>query len=333
MGVLALAIAGCTGGQDTSSTDLWENSPLNKYLGWDSASQQSSEEQEREFIEQRNRVEELVAACMKDEGFEYVPVDYAQEAGMVVSSEDEEYPWEPDKREWVAKYGYGAVDWPGKEEMEEEAANPEEGESSVDPNQEYVESLSPSEQTAYYETLYGPQPTEEEVESGDYEYDPENAGCMGDAELEFGAEDPWAAEEFQPIMEAMTELYTTVREAPEFRELDAKWSRCMEDAGFDFSAQGEAQQSIYDRQSEIYESVTEEEWAEGEPDLPELDELQADEVELALADLECREKTDYTENSMKLQYAAEEAFIQEHKAELDALKEAFAASGGGGGRG
>jgi hypothetical protein len=39
-----------------------------------------------------------------------------------------------------------------------------------------------------------------------------------------------------------------------------------------------------------------------------------------VADLGCREKTDYRQQQLKIQFAAEEQFIADHKEELDALK-------------
>ena len=45
-------------------------------------------------------------------------------------------------------------------------------------------------------------------------------------------------------------------------------------------------------------------------------------MHVALADLECREKTGFRAAYAEIQFALEEEFIADHKAELDALKAA-----------
>lgn len=190
-----------------------------------------------------------------------------------------------------------------------------------DPNQEYVSSLSESEANAYYETLHGVPPTEEEIgEDGSYEYDWEQAGCYGWAQHEVSGEDPYSSEEHKPVMEALNEFYATVQSAPELAELNDAWSSCMTEAGYSgFATQPEAQQSIYDELNEYYENMTGP-YVEDDPALLEIGER---ELELALVDLDCRESTDYRQESLRVQFAMEEEFIQEHQAELDALKEAL----------
>ena len=102
----------------------------------------------------------------------------------------------------------------------------------------------------------------------------------------------------------------------------------MAKSDFDFAKRNDASDSIWKAQEKI--------WAEAEgddfdPDLydldknPALQELQKQEVKVALADLDCRVSVNYEEESLKIQFAAEEEFIQEHKAELDAFKEALEA--------
>jgi hypothetical protein len=305
---LVVGLAGCSllpGGQAELS---WEDSPLNTYLN--SQDGMSQEEMEERMIAQQQLIEEHVAECMTEEGFEYIPVDQSQFGGFTTSGDE----WDPDSREWVEEYGYGAINYPGRDDQ------PEPGEEFVDPNQEYVASLSESEMAAYYETLYGPQPTEEEMgEDGSYEYDPENAGCYGRAQLETTGEDPYSSDEFKPIMEALNEFYTNLQSDPALADLNDAWSSCMGEAGYSgFATQTDAQNSIYDELNEYYENVV-----EPVEDDPALDEIQEREIDLALADLECRESTDYRQQSLQLQFELEEEFIQEHKAELEAFKAAL----------
>ncbi len=314
LAALALLLSGCSGsdGEAAGATDAAEEtSPLTEYLDAVYGGELSPEEQEREFAEQQERTEELVAQCMQEQGFEYRP---ATAAGTVVSGEDVE--WEPDDREWVAQYGYGAVNSPYSEDPAPE-------EEFVDPNADYVASLSESEQTAFYEALHGPVPDEEELaEDGSYEYDWTQAGCYGAAQHEVAGEDPAQSEEFKPLFDAINELYSGTASWPGMSELDGEWAACMDAAGHGGHAtQADAQNSVYDDLNEVYEDVgtSEDGTPTGEPDQAALDALAEREVELALADLDCREEVDYRDRSTQITREVEEQFIEDHRAELDAL--------------
>ncbi len=50
--------------------------------------------------------------------------------------------------------------------------------------------------------------------------------------------------------------------------------------------------------------------------------LGEEEVELALADLGCREETDYRQKAQDIQFELEEQFIADHESELEALRAA-----------
>lgn len=315
LAALALLLSGCSGseGNDSgSSADAREESPLAKYLNAAYGADLSPEEQEETFAEQQREQEELVAQCMQEEGFEYTP---ATDTGMFFSS-GEDMEWKPDDREWVSQYGYGAVESPFSEEPPPE-------EEFVDPNADYVASLSESEQAAFYEALHGPMPTEEEMaEGGEFEYDWTQAGCQGAAQQEVAGEDPSQSEEFKPLFDAINELYTDMESWPGMAELDAEWATCMEDAGQGGHANPmEAQNSIYDELNKIYENMgmSEDPTATGEPDQAKMDEIAEREVTLALADLDCREETDYRDRHLEITSEVEQQFIDDHKAELDAM--------------
>lgn len=323
-----LGLTACSGGSKEGGGLTWEDSPLSTYLSAAYGGDLSQEEQERKMTERQKQVEELVAACMTDEGFEYTPVD--QRGGMSFSSGDE---WKPDDREWVAQYGYGAIDWPGRERMETAASE----EEFVDPNQGYVESLSESEQQAYQETLWGPGVAEDQMnEDGSYEYRWENHGCQGKAQHEVeGDTNVWEREEFADLQEAINQLYNELGSHPDLAELDAKWASCMADAGYDgLAKQQDAAQSIYDDMNALYEEMPQPDpnlseaemmafYEDAEKDRRAQQEpIKEKEVALALADLDCRDKLDYRDAQLKIQFAIEEQFIADHKTELEAFKAA-----------
>ncbi|GAA1121541.1 hypothetical protein GCM10009651_00100 [Microbacterium natoriense] len=319
---LALTLAGCsTGGGNGGLT--YEDSPLNKYLSAAYGGDLSPEEQQKKLDEQQRKQEDLMAECMAKEGFEYKP--NLQNGGTVVSS-GEDIEWEPEKKSWVEKYGYGIVNNPFSEQGE---SNP--GEEYVDPNQKYLDSLSESERTAFYETAYGaPQEMEDTEEGGSYEYNWEDGGCQGWAQHELQGEDPWQSDQFADLRDKMTELWSTTQESSELKALNAKWASCMADGGEPgFKAQTDAQQSISDAQSKIYEAAYGDGTTEIDPEKvedpnksPEMKELGEKEIALALVDLGCREKTSYADESLKIQFAREEKFIKDNKADLEAFKAA-----------
>ena len=155
-GVLALAACSQGGGQQSGNTANEEApmGPLDKYLSVLWEGQDYTQEHYDKIDLQR---EELMAECMAKEGFEYVP--NANSGTTVMSDDDQEGPaW--DSLEFAQQYGYGVFDWPGSSGDDEA---PVDEEIYVDPNEGYVNSLSPSEQEAYYATLYG-EPQFEEVD-------------------------------------------------------------------------------------------------------------------------------------------------------------------------
>ncbi|MGY1650625.1 hypothetical protein [Geodermatophilus sp. SYSU D01119] len=311
---LALLLSSCSGsdGDSGAATGTAEQtSPLSEYLDAVYGGDLSPEEQERRFAEEQEQVEELVARCMQEQGFEYTP---NTQSATFVSSEDVE--WEPDDRDWVSQYGYGAVNSPYNEQPVPE-------EEYVDPNADYVASLSESEQTAFYEALSGPVPDEEDLaEDGSYEYDWTTAGCQGAAQHEVAGEDPSQSEEFASLFAAIDELYTSTATWPGMADLDREWAECMDAAGHGgHVTQADAQNSVHDELNAIYEdvAVSEDGTSTGEPDQAALDALAEREVELALADLGCREETDYRDRSTEITHEVEEQFIEDHRAELDAL--------------
>jgi hypothetical protein len=300
-------LAGCASSAETPAAE--EESPLSEFFSSAYGADLSPEEQEKKFAEDEREREELVAQCMSEEGFEYTP--NLQSGSMSVAFDGDE--WDPDSREWVSQYGYGMINYPGREEMQ----SGDEGEY-VDANADYVASLSESEQGAFNEALYGPAPDEEEmpVEGEAMEWDWTTAGCYGWAEHERGTVDPMSSDEHKPLMDAMNEFYENMMKSPELADVDAAWSSCMADAGQPgFSVQFDAQNSISEESNAIYENGS-----ETGPDQAELDALGEKEIELALIDLDCREETDYRQKQQDVQFEQEQQFVDDHKTELEAFR-------------
>ncbi|MFT4232565.1 MAG: hypothetical protein QM606_07310, partial [Leucobacter sp.] len=93
---------------------------------------------------------------MAKEGFEYRPIDHSGFGPAVGSEHQEEV--DTDSDGFIEQYGYGITDWPGAESLEDQV--PEE---FVNPNQEYLNSLTESERQAFQQALNGPMPSDEEL--------------------------------------------------------------------------------------------------------------------------------------------------------------------------
>ena len=323
----ALTLTGCGVVPGTGDAKLtYKDSPLSKYLesvfsGGLGPDATDAERQEY-YNEQNRKTEELVAQCMTKQGFEYVP--NTQNNSITINSDDDNM-WRPDDKDWVEKYGYGAINSPWQEQNE--TPGPEATEPPPDPNQAYIDSLSEAEQNAFNEALWGKQEQDPDADPNEaQEWRWENAGCYGWAQHEVQGDNPWDQEENKPIIEALQKFWENLQRDPAQAKLDADWSACMTEAGFPgFKTQPDAAQSIYDLQQKYYEETFGQGQENPDPNAgtmkdPEYAKIAEQEIPLAVADLGCREKTDYRQQQLKIQFAAEEQFIADHKEELDALK-------------
>ncbi|GAA1328200.1 hypothetical protein ACFSWE_11330 [Leucobacter albus] len=321
---LALTLSGCSSNNGAAAEP--EEGPLSKYLStlWD-----GEEWTEEKMQEQQVKTEDLIAACMQKEGFEYKP--NVQSMGGMVSTGDDDGP-EWGSKEFAEQYGYGFSDNPAMSQIEESP------DAYFDPNEEYVNSLSESEREAFYETLNGPTPTEEEYaameEEGGYSPNMADMGCWGAAYTEVNAgtdgyqaasEDP----EFVDLFEGINNVWN-MEDNDDMQQLNSEWAACMADAGYpDFKTADDAQMSIMDEQNALYNY---DDLADGEepkePKKADLDALKKKEIEIATADFSCKEKVDYVKKSTKIMHAVEQAFVDENKAQLDAMVAKYQVSSG-----
>lgn len=332
---LALVLSACSGGGDAEkgSKDAEpELGPLDKYF-----EQMYGDFDEDQANAQQMEVEELIAQCMRDLGFEYTPVDWSSMGGSY-SSDDLDVEW--GTLEFAEQYGYGATTDPwGDQGVEDEASGASQDEF-VDPNQAYVEAMSETEMTAYYAALYGEQPEFDENADPeaeiDMEYNWEQAGCQGKAshevyEVGTGMDD----ERFTALQDEMNTMWEATSTDPRITELNGTWSTCMADAGFPgLAAVGDAENSIYDQVNAIYDAaysnvdpnveMTEEDYKaidDGVQD--DLAAITPVEIKTAVADFTCREKIGYDEVQQKVNFELQQEFVDTHKEDLDAWLAAY----------
>lgn len=347
--VSVFALASCTDegsasdtpAGDTSATGAAQESPLAPYID---AAYSTGERTDAEIDEERAQFvafEEKLAECLKQEGFEYTPEEPRDEYFQIGGVADEDF--RPDDEKWVSVHGYGIVD-----SMVTPVGGPSEDAEETSPNTTYYESLSDAQKRAFEVARYG-QTAEEQEQAVEQGIDPfaaswEDRGCAGWAEheLDLDSEGKPAADlsAFEDLLVRMDEVSKTADEDPEVSALDSQWASCMQEAGHSgFANTEDAQTSLAGEAMEAFGaetgSETSNESAEQSevseiPEAPsdaEIEALRGREVELALADLSCREETHYAETRAEIVFRVEQEFVDANKDELDAMKRAAEQAG------
>lgn len=249
-------------------------------------------------------VEDLVAACMKREGFEYTPElgngsRYSTENALQVQDEA-----------WVSQNGYGIV----------AAAPASGGEPELSPNEERLQSLTEAEVAAYVEQLYGTDFSDPDAEQAALHG--EASGCWGSARAEAAIESELVSDrpQYASLIERLNEMYIGLRDDPMVQAAELDWAECMADAGYaDFSARSESYRSISDELALLIEPNPAAETDEEPTSESAVAELKQREVEIALSDLDCMRETDYTERTNDVSSALEAQFVNDNKVELDEM--------------
>lgn len=357
--VVGLGLAACSGGDEPEPTPTPtepEGTPLEALFS-DYLKEWSGEDVSRRLAE----MEDLVAACMAEQGFEYTPVDYSSVEIDLSAGMELEY----GSAEFAAQYGYGITTDPftsGTDEI-------------TDPNEAYVAAMSDAERDAYLTALYGEgyaatggttggtaddtagetdDDTAGDTATGDGatdgpldDYDWEAAGCVGRAQHEViatGIED----DTFAALQDEMLQMMTDAAGDPRLVQASRDWSACMLDAGFDGLARvgdGEAAiaAEVEAARTEVYGtgagSVPTDPGAAAREALrrgfadPGLDAALEDalaaitprEIDMAVADARCREQTGYDDVKRTVDTQYQLAFLGEHADEIQAWMAALSA--------
>lgn len=330
---LVLVLTACGGGDSPSGSSTPEAGPIDQL--WEDAYADYDQEDSNA---QQMEVEELVAECMVMEGFEYTPVDYSAMGGeMVVPADDDGEELEYGTLEFAEKYGYGQTTNPWGDSVAEPVDS---GEEWVDPNQEYLESMSETEMTAYQTALGGVQP--EFTEDEDWEnWNPtwEEQGCYGSAQHEVYGDQMWGGDqeenEWADLEAEMQTMWESLESDPRVTEAVATWASCMADAGYSGMATiydgenliSEKVQAIWedsDPYAELDENATEEDYRAAEAATQELvSAITPEEIETAVADYTCRDEAGYQDTYNEVNLDLQQQFYDAHKADLEAYVEAM----------
>lgn len=267
------------------------------------------------------RAEEIVSACMAEQGFEY-HVDELAGAGGIV------FPKEYGTVAFAEQYGYGeSIALPGQDVPRLWAAVPiSEGRAW---NYAYRDSLSPEAQVAYDVALDGDWGELSPNGPPEGPYDPARAGCNGRAVAETSSEGWVGPAEFGDVKRAVNEVWTRVEEDPRVVEALGRWSTCMADAGYPglettWDAEGLVATVIF--------AQWQDEWIDAagtrlgvtdydvvRQQIPDgLAELRQREIDLAVSDARCREDSGYLATRHAVQVEVEKEVVDTYEADLEA---------------
>ena len=279
-----------------------QSDPIAEILGYE-----PGDDGYAEFLASTGReTEQLVAECMREQGFEYEPFSFLGETTAPPS--DHALELSPD--EYQARYGYGLAT-----QLEDALTRKVDSSESPPPppesNLEYYESLTEAGRQAYDLALEG--------EAG-------NGGCIEEA-TRLADRTAILFNRFGGELAAMSQQ---IEADPRVIEADDRWRQCMADAGYDFEHEGDAFHYVLSKLAPVNSAIVGEELAVGELLIrddsvltPELrDRLRAVvELELAVAraDLECDKSAENSLTRRVVQIELEEEFVDANRQTLDEL--------------
>jgi hypothetical protein len=244
-------------------------------------------------------VENRIAACMKAQGFEYIPADpVAQQAALTgkPNMSDAEY---------EQQFGYGISTLYGR------------GNPQSDPNERIRASLSGPDKTAYEEALTGGQPDQtffNAVDSGDFS---QLGGCTKKAtDQAFGG-----TELLTTLQRKLDELDDSILADQRMVKADEAWTNCMRNAtGTSYEDAGAIEDELKKAFAQIVPApVAPGQVAEGTYDKAALAALQHKELDLANKDAKC-EKDNITPVEDVVRKQKETAFRDQNATLLNSVK-------------
>lgn len=272
-----------------SEVPILSKSPLDAYLPL-------TDGNSVEAIAARRIAENLIAQCMKDEGFEYTEpylsdMDLKQGEGLSPS-------------EWAATYGYGYAAGIKKYLAKDVAESTE----------------TSSQDRAYSLALYGPEIIETDEEEKPT-YDWETQGCLGWAyhEATGGVDEVFREPDNAFILGEIDALALRVKNHKDMADIADDWSQCMADAGYlGLSTLTSAQEQALIWYQDIVSGT-----ATDQSSPLTVEEAAQREIDLAIADLGCQESTKSASRAQQLRWQLEQELITKYPREVQSLKESW----------
>jgi hypothetical protein len=273
LAVAALGVAACGGSGGGASAASPSTSPsgaaqsgatVEDQLGFDEAG----------ILARQSRVEAAIAQCMKNEGFDYVPIDpFAARAALVGSSRLSD-------QDFLKQFGYGISTLWGR------------GNPQADPNQRLRATLGPADRRAYDRALWGDNKGatfSEAVDSGRFD---RLGGCTLKAtEQVFGG-----AQVLTQLQGKLDDLDDRINEDRRMVKAIGRWSDCMASVGYRYEDPDEIDSDLFARMEKIVGPLPGQ-FATGPPsgekarpyDRAALAKLQHEEVAIARRDDQCEQ--------------------------------------------
>jgi len=305
---LAFSITACNEKEEANYA-LPFSTPLDEFLG--ASIWQNADEVRRAGDDLNNRREELIAQCMREAGFDYIPDPNSGRwtVGTIVGDETQ-----PNSREWVTRYGFGIVSgqWQSRFSNNQRIGS--------DPNEEHFNTLNESEQAAFLIALNGPPnliPSPNMTEA-DWANFWRNRGCWGNSQQKAFEESSLSQssnDEFASLFEAINEMWTSVSDSIGMEAIYRDWSDCMADQGHPRF------ERPYDAAASIAEEFNLLQFL-GDDDVFAANAIRENELELAVTDFNCRESINYQTRRNALFFAAENQFVEDHRSALEAYRAA-----------
>lgn len=197
----------------------------------------------RELVQAIEKTEELIARCMREQGFQYVAVDYdTVRAGM---SADKRLPGLSEE-EFINRHGFGVstlyTGVPPQLSTDYSPARIGLGERNV----QIFRALSPADQVAYNRALLGEDLSATLAVALEIEDLSRTAGCTRKAVEQMFKPDQLKASHYNP-QDAL------IRKDPRMKAAVARWQREMKKAGFDYAHPDDIEPDLRNRLNALTE--------------------------------------------------------------------------------
>jgi hypothetical protein len=228
---------------------------------------------EEEYAADIESTQALIASCMAEAGFEYIPAPV--EAVALAQANVRKRGTYEEKKAYKQKWGYDVTT-----RAENKVKNIELGPQNL----RIFDNLSAADQVAYERTLYGEDTNATFAFAFDEEDFHSTGGCTRKA----------VEQVFTP--EQLKETYVNpkdvlVEEDPRVIEANANWVTCMQEAGYDgYLEQDDIIGEFEDRLDELLQGDDPATLTGARAE--ELKQLQAEEIAISLADLDCEQALD-----------------------------------------
>ncbi|MCL1799798.1 MAG: hypothetical protein FWG25_00320 [Promicromonosporaceae bacterium] len=252
----------------------------------------------------RRMIENDIATCMAEQGFEFIPRDVI--GGILIGNFADDEPTTPHgTREFAEIYGFGISNVP----PQQQAVFPDD--PPPDPNDALLEAMTETEREAWTLALQG-------TPAGEFVESPDVRGCLAVAwdNVPGVIDDAFTALD----REINLGFPNMVEADPRIVALNSSWVTCMSEAGHQVPASPrDLNQSLWPEWDGVGFSATVEE-VDGEliwVPSPATQAFRDREIALAVADWDCREGLDFDAARRVVELELQQVFVDRHFADLE----------------